>query len=303
MASETPEDPFARLLLSVPALPSYPHPTLHEVRLRRNASKTPSPTDGRTLFLKNVPADATEAHLRAVFASLVGAGRFESAAFPGSEPRAGGGFDPAVAIKMAALTRKRKRGGDDDENAAPELPAIWGRKVHKSGSTALVTLADEKSLQLVLKAVAKTHKSKKYPAWPGDALGGDWITAHLRLSRADKAATQAATHAFFSAYNDREEEAAALAKRMRAEPDADGFVTVTRGAGRSTPASRAAADEAARKMAEKEEKRRVEMRGFYRFQRREARKEEQGRLRRRFEEDRRRVEGMREKRGKFKPEA
>lgn len=302
MASETPEDPFSRLILSVPALPSYPHPTLHEVRLRRNASKTPSPTDGRTLFLKNVPADATESHLRAVFASLVGAGRFEAAVFPGSEPRAGGGFDPAVATKMAALTRKRKR-GDDEDAAAPELPAIWGQKIHKSGSTALVTLADEKSLQLVLKAIAKTHKTKKYPSWPGEPLGGDWITTHLRLSRADKAATQAATHAFFTAYNEKEEEAAALAKRMRAEPDADGFVTVTRGAGRSTPASRAAADEAARKMAEKEEKRRQEMRGFYRFQRREARKEEQGRLRKRFEEDRRRVESMREKRGKFKPEA
>lgn len=300
MPTETPEEPFARLLLSMPALPSYPRQTLHEVRLRRNAPREPSPSDPRTLFLKNVPADADEPRLRAVFAALVGPGRFESAAFPDSRPqRAAAASDPAAAEKMAALTRKRKR--DDEKEGSGELPPVWGQAVHKSGSTALVTLADDKSLQLVLKAISKTHKTKKYPSWPPSTLGPDWITTHLRLCRADKPATQSAIHAFFTAFNEKEAQAAALAKRLRSEPDEDGFVTVTRGA-RAAPASRGSAEEAARKMAEKAAKKREEMRGFYRFQLREARREQQGRLRKRFEEDRRRVEGMRERRGKFKPE-
>ncbi|MBE3041120.1 hypothetical protein IMZ48_00735, partial [Candidatus Bathyarchaeota archaeon] len=84
---ETPDDPFTRLLLSMPALPSYPHQTLHEVRLRRTTPRDPTPTDARTLFLKNVPADADESRLRAVFASLVGPGRFEAATFPGAAAR------------------------------------------------------------------------------------------------------------------------------------------------------------------------------------------------------------------------
>lgn len=296
MAPETPEDPFARLLISMPAAPSYPHPTLHEVRLRRNTPREPTPTDARTLFLKNIPADADEPRLRAVFASLVGPGRFEAATFPGARSHAA---EPAVAARMAALTRKRKRG---DEETGRGLPAVWGQRVLKSGSTALVTLADEKSVQLVLKAIAKTHKSKKYPSWPDTTLGTDWIATHLRLSRADKASTQSAIHAFFTAFNEEEAAAAALAKRLRSEPDEDGFVTVTRGA-RAAPASKGSAEEAARKMAEREARKREEMRGFYRFQLREARREQQGRLRRRFEEDRRRVEGMMDRRGKFRPEA
>lgn len=297
MSSETPEDPFVRLLLSMPALASYPHETFHEVRLRRNVPKNPTPTDSRTLFLKNIPSDADESRLRAVFASLVGPGRFESASFPDGRGAAVE-TDPAAALKMAAITRKRKR---DDGAGAGALPPVWGQRVHKSGSTALVTLADEKSLQLVLKAISKTLKTKKYPSWPATTLGPDWLATHLRLSRADKAVTQGAIHAFFTAFNEKEAAAAALAKRLRSEPDADGFVTVTRGA-RAAPASKASAEEAARKMAEKEARKKEEMRGFYRFQLREARREEQGRLRKRFEEDRRRVEGMKEKRGKFRPE-
>ncbi|KAL2113701.1 hypothetical protein VUR80DRAFT_2923 [Thermomyces stellatus] len=206
---------------------------------------------------------------------------------------------PAAALKMEALTRKRKR--DDEKDEAGALPPVWGQRAHRSGSTALVTLADEKSLQLVLKAISKTHKTKKYPSWPDSPLGPEWIADHLRLSRADKPATQSAIHAFFTAFNEKEAEAAALAKRLRSEPDEDGFVTVTRGA-RAAPASRASAEEAARKMAEKEAKKREEMKGFYRFQLREARKEEQERLRKRFEEERKRVEEMKEKRGKFRPE-
>ncbi|KAL6859696.1 ribosomal RNA-processing protein 7 domain-containing protein [Trichoderma novae-zelandiae] len=303
-------DQFAVLPILMPPVPSFHETAVHEVRIRRNAPKIPTANDSRSLFLKNIPADSTEPHFRAVFTFLVGAGRFESIAFEGDE-KAAVAIDPARAIKAAGLARKRKRGDVEEEEKAEEeaarLPDIWTRQLHRSSSTAIVLLADEKSVQLVLKAIAKLEKTMKYPIWGqhlvGDVppLGAPWIASHLRLSRADKAEIQKATHAFFNVFNRKEKEAAELSKRLRNEPDEDGFVTVTRG-GKAAPANQFEAEEARQKMIEKAAKKKSEMTDFYRFQLRERRKQEQAQLLRRFEEDKRKVSAMREKRGKFKPE-
>lgn len=323
-SADSPEESFHILKIAIKPTPSYNVSTHHELRLRRNRPANPTAADARSLFLKNIPADTTEAHLRALFASLVGAGRFESASFPDEGGRTAATatstratargivtLDPAAAVKMAGMGRKRKRADEEAAEARRELearlPEIWTRKLHRSGATAVALLADEKSVQLVLKAVAKTARTQKYPVWgegvPAGAapLGAPWLQAHLTLTRADKAETQRAVHAFFEAYNAREKEAAEAAKRLRNEPDEDGFVTVTRG-GRTAPATKSSAEEARAKMLEKEARKKEEMKGFYRFQLREMRKDEQSKMLRRFQEDRKRVESMKEKRGRFKPE-
>ncbi|KAL7786648.1 ribosomal RNA-processing protein 7 domain-containing protein [Trichoderma ceciliae] len=303
-------DQFAILPIQMPPVPSFPETALHEVRIRRNAPKIPTANDSRSLFLKNIPADSTEPHFRAVFTDLVGAGRFEAITFE-DDNKAAVAIDPARALKVAGFARKRKRGDvEDDEKAEEEaarLPDIWTRQLHRSSSTAIVLLADEKSVQLVLKAIAKLQKTRKYPVW-GQSLSGEvqplgspWMSSHLRLCRADKAEIQKATHAFFNVFNRKEKEAAELSKRLRNEPDEDGFVTVTRG-GKAAPANQYEAEEARQKMVEKASKKRSEMKDFYRFQLRERRKQEQAELLKRFEEDKRKVNAMREKRGKFKPE-
>lgn len=302
---------FAVLPISMPPVASYPCTAIHEVRVRRNAPKIPTANDSRSLFLKNIPADSTEPHFRAVFANLVGAGRFETITFDDGAKTAFQ-VDPAQATKMTAMARKRKRQEVEMEEREREeeearLPETWTRRLQQSSSTAIVLLADDKSVQLVLKAIAKAHKSKKYPVWGENladevpSLGPTWISSHLQLSRVDKTATQKAVHAFFNAFNRKEKDAVEMAKRLRNEPDDDGFVTITRG-GRAAPASRNEAEEARRKMVEREKKKTSETRDFYRFQLRERRKAEQTQLLRRFDEDRRKVNAMREKRGKFKPE-
>ena len=220
--------------------------------------------------------------------------------------------DPAQAVKINGFAKKRKRGDVEEEERqreedATRLPEIWTRKLQRSSSTAVVLLADEKSVQLVLKAISKLNKTRKYPVWGQNLadkvppLGSQWMSSHLRDSRVDKAETQAAVHAFFNAFNNKEKEAVELAKRLRNEPDEDGFVTVTRG-GRVAPASRNEAEEARQKMLEKQDKKKNETKDFYRFQLRERRKAEQAALLRRFEEDKKKVDAMKEKRGKFKPE-
>ncbi|CAH0004905.1 unnamed protein product [Clonostachys byssicola] len=302
---------FAILTIRMPPLPSYPTSTTHEIRVRRNAPKIPTANDDRSLFLKNIPPDSTEPHFRAVFSSLVGPGRFETMTFEDNKTHSPG-VDPARAMKINGFAKKRKRGDLEEEERereeeATRLPEIWTRQLQKSSSTAVVLLADEKSVQQVLKAIGKLQKTRNYPVWGENladevpSLGARWLSSHLQLNRVDKAETKRAVHAFFNTYNRKEKEAAELAKRLRNEPDEDGFVTVTRG-GRSAPASRNEAEEAKQRMLEKQDKKKSDMKDFYRFQLRQRRKDEHKALLRRFDEDRKKVDAMREKRGKFKPE-
>lgn len=312
---EAANEQFVILPIRMPSCPSFPKSVVHEVRIRRNAPKIATVNDSRSLFLKNVPSDSTEQHFRSLFTQLVGAGRFEGITFEGeTSSRAAESFDPAQAIKINTIAKKRKRDELDLEEQEKEiegmrLPDIWTRRVLQSGSTAVVLLADDKSVQLVLKAIAKANKTKKFPVWEDDEsplrgvapLGVPWISAHLRDSRVDKAVARRSVHAFFNAFNRKEKEAAELAKRLRNEPDEDGFVTVTRG-GRTAPASKHEAEEAKRRMVERDTKKKSDMQDFYRFQLRARRKEEQAGLMRRFQQDREKVNAMKEKRVKFRPE-
>lgn len=310
-ATDSDGDRFAILRIQILPEPSFPHPAVHEIRVRRNAPKIPTANDSRSLFLKNVPVDSTEPHFRAVFTQLVGAGKFERVDFD-DDVKPLFSTDPIHASRMNQMVRKRKRDDVDAEdreaNEAATLPEIWSRHTHRSSGTAVVLLADDKSVQLVLNAIAKSTKSKKYPVWgedladPVPSLGAPWIASHLQLCRGDKSTTQSAVHAFFNTFNRKEKEAAALARQLRNEPDEDGFVTVTRGA-RAAPATRFEAEEAKQKMLDKQAKRKLETKDFYRFQSRQRRKEDQAALLRRFDEDKKRVNAMKEKRGKFKPQS
>ncbi|KAI1497833.1 ribosomal RNA-processing protein 7-domain-containing protein [Biscogniauxia marginata] len=304
-------DGFTILPISIPPLPSYPVPATHYLYLRRNVPKIVTANDSRSLFLTNVPSDSTEAHFRALFASIVGAGRFESIVFEHDKKASKVSHEPAQVERLAKLQKKRKREDEElqyrKEEAAAELPDTWTRQLHQSGSSAVALFADEKSIESVLKAVKKLRKSQKYPVWgegvndKAPALGSRWLREHNRLSYPGNDVVQAAVDAYFTLFNRKEEEAIQLAKKLRNEPDEDGFVTVTRG-GRNAPASRNEAEEARQKMLNKQQKKKDGMQDFYRFQLREKRKAEQAAMLKRFDEDKRKVQAMKEKRGKFRPE-
>ena len=111
---------------------------------------------------------------------------------------------------------------------------------------------------------------------------------------------QSSVNAYLSQFSALETIRTHTRKAARSVPDEDGFITVTRG-GRTGPAR---LEDAEKKKAELEERRKNNgvKDDFYRFQNREKRKEAENMLRRRFEEDRERVRGMRERRGKVRPE-
>lgn len=298
---------YSILLLALPPTAAYPKPATHTLYLRPHAPKIPTDDDSRSIFIVNVPIDSTPVHFRAIFTTLLGAGKFESITFEHEKQKAA----PLThALEVASKKNKKRKHGSEVPDKDTELPQIWDRQLRRSGSTAVVKLVDEKSVERALKAVRKLHKSSAKDKWPiwgagaGDkipALGSARYLAHQKLRYPDPTALQASVDAFMTDWNNKEEENARLAKRQRNVPDEDGFVTVTRG-GRVGPARMADAESKRLEMEEKEKKKKDEMGDFYRFQTRERRKAEQEELVKRFEEDRKRVETMKEKRGRFRPE-
>lgn len=301
---------YSILAVTIPSTPTYPKETVHSIYVRQHAPKIPTPSDSRSLFLVNVPIDSTEQHIRAIFTSLLGAGRFEKVTFESErDTKPVINTLPGVTV-VAQKSKKRKQDAvNDEEGDRSALPTVWDRSIKRSGSTAVAVLADEKSVELALKAIKKAVKTGEYPVWGAGvkerkvpALGSARYITHQKMKYPSSEVLQAAVDNFMAQWNEREEEEVRAAKRMRNVPDEDGFITVTRG-GRTGPARQHDAEEARRKEMEKEEAKRKAMGDFYRFQGRERRKEEQGELLKRFEEDRKRVEALKsERKGKFRPE-
>lgn len=295
---------FVILPLRLPPQPSYPKEATHYLYLRANAPKVSTDDTPREVFLVNVPSDATETHIRSLFADQLGGARIENVAFEGA--RVGRGISAPVAPTQS---KKRKRGIDENEATTEAevglLPETWERDIHRSGATAIVTFVDQASAQLALKEAKRATKSKRDITWGAGIssksapLGHARYLSHHHLRYPDHALLQQSVDSFMTAFSAQEEARARALAKQRSEPDADGFITVTRG-GRSGPAR-----EEEVKAKEAEFKRREKSRikdDFYRFQVREKRKAHAKDLVRGFEEDQRRVEEMKKRRGRIRPE-
>lgn len=297
---------FLVLPLRVSAQPSYPKEATHYLYLRANAPKVPTENTPREVFAVNIPIDATELHIRSLFANQLGGARIESVAFEGA--RVGKGISAPVAPVKQGKKRKRGIDGHDEDEAGEEvglLPDIWDRELHRSGGTAVITFVDKPSADLALKEVRRAIKNKAQISWGAGIgskvplLGSARYLSHHRMRYPDHSSLQASVDAFMGAFAAQEEARARLQARQRSEPDEDGFITVTRG-GRVGPAREEAA-----KAKEEELKRREKDRirqDFYRFQVREKKKEQAKDLVRAFEEDQRKVEEMKRRRGRIRPE-
>lgn len=300
---------FTVLPLALPPVPTYSHNATHYLYLRPHAPKIPTEDTPRQLFLANLSVTATPIHIRALFTEQLGGGRIEDVAFEESHAGANRGITAPV---TSARGKKRKRGGDGEVQGREvgQLPHVWDRELHRSGGTAVVTFVDKASADLALREAKKAAKSGKGIVWGGanvdgrvPPLGSARYLAHHRLRYPDHSTLQTSVDEYMAAFTAREEAIAKERARLAAEPDSDGFITVTRGpkAPRQTDAESEAKKEEAERAARKREKKKVGQ-DFYRFQVREKRKEVQQDLVRGFEEDRRRLEEMRRRKGRVKPE-
>lgn len=148
------------LHLQIPSPAAYPTPSTHYLYIRTHDPKLPDARSPRSLFVVNVPIDATEHHFRSFFAEQVGGSRVETVEFETTRPR-----KSAMSKQSSAQSgRKRKRRQDEDETHA-DLPDVWDREVHRSGSAAIVVFVDEQSMQSALRSVKKTAKARTELVW------------------------------------------------------------------------------------------------------------------------------------------
>ncbi|KAF2839342.1 hypothetical protein M501DRAFT_1016421 [Patellaria atrata CBS 101060] len=320
----SPLSDYTILPILLPPLPSYPHPSTHHIYVRPHAPSTPTRSSARSLFLANLPIDATEHNLRRLFKTLDSAAVVERVEFEGL--RCGRGslgvldnLEVDGEEEKEERGKKRKRGdgqGKEKEKGIVvdkelwgqlQLPRVWDREILKSGSCGVVVFLDRAGAERGFKGARRAGRGKGVE-WTGSActtdedgrgegnrdppLGVRRYETNHRLTYPPKSTLLALTNAYLSTFQAYEQHVARTRTQSRV-PDKDGFVTVTRGA-RTGPARVEEALAAKAKMEEREKKRAGF--GFYKFQGRDRRKEEERRLRDSFERDRERVVEMRRKR-------
>ncbi|KAJ4358101.1 uncharacterized protein N0V89_002680 [Didymosphaeria variabile] len=316
---------FSILPLTLPTYPGLPSSCTdakHYLYVKAHAPAICTESTARSLFLANVPIDASEANLRALFAEQLGGARVESVEFDASVPAEVSHkhfkvkeVEEKDGKKDARPDRGTKRKREEGKGRAmvaegviadgeSALPRIWSSAARKSGSGAVVVFLDKASMRGALKEVQKVVKDHAAIHWKGgEALGVERYRSHLSLLHPPPTLLSSTTNAYLTQFDAAASQRNRALAHLRSVPDEDGFVTVTRGGGRSAPAARL--EIAQQKQSELEDRKRKKgsLDGFYRFQNREKRKEEEGRLRKQFEKDRRRVQEMRERRGKLRLES
>ena len=161
----------------LPALASNPVPATHFLYIKPDEPKVPIYTTNRSLFLVNVPSDATALHLRHLFSKQLSlpSGRIESVEFEGKRPsssRPEHEFPRELSLELANRVKKRKREAEMKDSKLLEeakFPATRDRESHQSGSTAVVVFVDRASMEATIKAIKLHRKEKRRVTW-GEGL-------------------------------------------------------------------------------------------------------------------------------------
>ena len=224
----------------------FPDPIFHYLYFHPHNPKIPTPETPRSLFLVNIPIDTTELHIKHLFSTQLDlpSGRIESVDFEGTKrqssiPKADSENGTSRQSQTTPKSKKRKRGDDPldlEKLAAEDIPPVWDRQIHKSGSTAVVLFVDRPSMEAAFKAAKKARKASKTIIWGGDgieaklpSLGSARYITHNALTYPPKAELLASVNKYMTAFAANEAAQAKARAKQRQEPDEDGFVKVTRG--------------------------------------------------------------------------
>lgn len=299
---------YTTLPLQLPGTESYPKPATHYLYLRPHEPRIPDPDSTRSLFLVNTPIDTTEAHLRALFGTSLSAGRVEKVIFediPSKKRGTPAGTETSVSSHRGKKRKRANATADELQNILDEInpPSTWNRKLHKSGSHAIVIFADKPSMETSLKAAIKASKKGLCIQW-GQGLSSDRVAelglqryiSHEKMRYPDRAALLRSVNDFMTVFEQVSEARRREEARKFSEPDEDGFVTVSHG----PKLNSVAREEELRALVEREKKKNEGLEDFYRFQSREKRKEKQNQLLRAFDEDKQKLRDIKERRGKIR---
>ena len=169
---------FTILPLTLPAAAA-----VHYAYIKPHAPSTFTPTAERSLFIANVPVDATESALRSLFATQLGGARVERVDFDASIPAAPlhkrwKTAQPTEVDDGEARGKKRKRADEEvvaegvveDEESA--LPSLWAGELRRSGSGAVVVFVDKRSARGAMKEVMHAVKEGREVEWvSGEGVG------------------------------------------------------------------------------------------------------------------------------------
>lgn len=159
---------FYILPLSLPALPSFPTPATHYLYIINHQPKIPTATATRSLFLVNVPFDATENHIKYLLSVQIQlpVGRIEAVQFEGEGQKAeDNSYKQATVAKKGKKRKRVEENENTEEIEGASLPSTWDRELKGIGRTAIVILVDRASMEAVIRAIKKTRKDGKEPVW------------------------------------------------------------------------------------------------------------------------------------------
>jgi len=298
----------------------YSADTTHYIyaRAHTNSSKPKSPTfpDARTLFLVNVPPDATEREITLFFKYC---GTIERVEFEQRHSEEGDEFgessegdndseeeeDPTP----TEPPRKRRKGAKGDQRQPPKvvpLPTISSRILRKTGQTCHAVFLDASSLKPAL-----SQQQKPRP-WPTDTEAPSGLAYYTALYDAvrppldvvrEHAYTAVALHQYQLEINKQKSKY----RKGEAIVDDDGFTLVTRGGaygktlgGEVGVASKTFVSEGGHGKRTRKKKENKEKEGFYAFQIRERNRKNTLDLQVRFKQDVEMIAKQRAER-KFKP--
>jgi hypothetical protein len=168
-----------------------------------------------------------------------------------------------------------------------------------------VVFVDKASMEASLKAARKAARKSSSSAitWAEGldkskipALGLQRYITHQRACYPPRADLLRRVNEYMNVFTEVAEARKREAARRAAEPDEDGFVTVTSGPRLTS----AAGEEEAKRLIEKQKKKQEGFGDFYRFQSREKRKERQIELLKKFDEDKKKLEEMKLRKGKIR---
>lgn len=174
---------FTVLPLTLPPQPGLPeayNDAKHYLYIKTHTPSQPTPSTDRSLFVANVPIDASESSLRTLFAEQLGGSRVSHVEFESNIPtapvhkRRKEADEEAEQAESRGKKRKREReeeavaeGVVEDEESA--LPRIWNGELRASGSAAVVVFVDKGSAKGALREVQKAAGARREVLWRGDA--------------------------------------------------------------------------------------------------------------------------------------
>ncbi|KAL3472445.1 ribosomal RNA-processing protein 7-domain-containing protein [Aspergillus californicus] len=297
---------YTALALQLPSTPSFPTPATHYLYLRPHEPRIPDLDTPRSLFLVNIPIDTTETHLRHLFGTQLSAGRIERVEFESARTgKKSGAAQIALQGSNVGKSKKRKRVTADELEerlGAVSLPSTWDRQLQHSGTHAVVVFVDKASMEASLKAAKKAARKSSVVWGEGidearvPPLGLPRYVAHQRACYPPRAELLRTVNEYMNVFAEVAEVRKRDAARRAAEPDEDGFVTVTSGPRLTS----AAGEEEAKRLIEEQKKREEGFGDFYRFQSREKRKERQIELLKKFDQDKKKLEEMKMRKGKIR---